>query len=30
MEDPVYVDEVKYLRKKSEKLRDLDKLKNYF
>ncbi len=30
MEDPVYVDEITYLRKKSQKLRELDRLKSYF
>lgn len=30
MEDPVYVDEIKYLRKKSEKLREFDRLKHMF
>ncbi len=30
MEDPVYVDEIKYLKKKSEKLREFDRLKQMF
>lgn len=30
MEDPVYADEINYLRKKSEKVRELNKLRGFF